>query len=148
MVGAYVSLSQGAGIASQPLMGYLSDRMGRKAVIVPSMVGLGLTLLALYVTASGILFVLTLAVTGVFLFSGLALVLAAASDMVEGEVQGTSVSLVFAASSLFAGLGPLFGGIVADAFEVRSIFLFAAIIVLTTAVFAMLTRWERVKSAT
>ena len=148
VVGAYVSLSQGAGIASQPLMGYLSDRMGRKAVIVPSMVGLGLTLLALYVTASGILFVLTLAVTGVFLFSGLALVLAAASDMVEGEVQGTSVSLVFAASSLFAGLGPLFGGIVADAFEVRSIFLFAAIIVLTTAVFAMLTRWERVKSAT
>ncbi len=148
MVGAYVSLSQGAGILSQPLMGYLSDRMGRKAIIVPSMTGLGLALVALYLTASGILFILTLAITGVFLFSGLALVLAAASDTVEGEVQGTSVSLVFAASSLFGGLGPLFGGIVADAFEVRAVFLFAATIVLTTAVFAFLTRWERVKSAT
>ena len=125
MVGAYVSISQAMGIGSQPVMGYLSDKVGRKAVIVPMLMGLGLTLLALYLTVSGVLFVVALAATGAFLFSGLALVLAAASDVVGDEVQATSVSLVFASTALFAGLGPFFGGLIADAFEVRAVFLFA-----------------------
>jgi MFS family permease len=147
VVGAYVSISQAMGIGSQPVMGYLSDKVGRKAVIVPMLMGLGLTLLALYLTVSGVLFVVALAATGAFLFSGLALVLAAASDVVGDEVQATSVSLVFASTALFAGLGPLFGGLIADAFEVRAVFLFASAVVLTTGVFALFARFGQTKRA-
>ena len=147
VVGAYVSISQAMGIGSQPVMGYLSDKVGRKAVIVPMLMGLGLTLLALYLTVLGVLFVVALAATGAFLFSGLALVLAAASDVVGDEVQATSVSLVFASTALFAGLGPLFGGLIADAFEVRAVFLFASVVVLTTGVFALFARFGQTKQA-
>ncbi|MFH1141147.1 MAG: MFS transporter, partial [Chloroflexota bacterium] len=40
-LGLYLSLAQVAGIGAQPLMGYLSDRLGRKAVLVPGLTVLG-----------------------------------------------------------------------------------------------------------
>jgi MFS family permease len=142
LLGIYIALSQAVGIASQPLMGSLSDRHGRRIVILPTLAGFGLACLLLYIIASGALFVVTLAALGAVMFPTMALMLASAADLVEDEVQATTVSLVFSSSTLFAGLAPLLGGVIADEFGVRSVFLYASAMMAATVLFAAATRWQ------
>jgi MFS family permease len=142
VLGIYIALSQAVGIASQPLMGSLSDKHGRRVVILPTLAGFGLACLLLYIIASGALFVVTLAALGAVMFPTMALMLASAADLVEDEVQATTVSLMFSSSTLFAGLAPLLGGVIADEFGVRSVFLYASAMLCATVLFAAVTRWQ------
>jgi MFS family permease len=142
VLGADISLAQVVGIGSQPVMGLLSDRLGRRAVILPTLCGLSLACLLLYVLASGVPFVITLALLGAVMFPTMALMLAAAADLVSDEVQSTTVSLMFSSSTLFAGLSPLLGGVIADEFGVRTVFLYASTIAFATVLFAAATRWQ------
>ena len=89
------------------------------------------------------LFVLALAATGAFLFSIIALILAAAADLVGEELQSTVVSLVYMALIFLSALSPLVGGLVADAFDVRQVFLYASCIALAVGLLAGATRWQR-----
>ena len=51
--GAMLSFLQIAGIGSQPVLGYLSDRVGRRLVLALGLLGLTLGTLALYVSGEG-----------------------------------------------------------------------------------------------
>jgi len=124
-VGLYVALAQGVGIAAQPVMGYLLDRVGRRVVIVPALLTLGVALLGMYAAGEGLFFLIALAVAGAFLFSTTAMLVTVACDIAGDGVQATTVSLVYSALALFAGLGPLFAGFVADEFSVRAVFLYS-----------------------
>ena len=143
VLGGYLTLVQVMGIGSQPLMGYLSDRLGRKAVIFPSLLGMGLSFLGLYLVPPGLPFILVLAVMGAFMFSIMVVLLVAASDLVAREVQGTVASLVYGAWAVFAGISPLVAGLIADAVGVRNVFLYASAIAVTTSFFALVTPWQR-----
>ena len=128
-VAVYLSLAQIVGIAAQPTMGFLSDTLGRKAVILPAMGSLGLLFLALSVADEGPQLVLTILAMGAFLYSLHPLFIAAAVDVAGGEVQSTVVSLIYGASFLGAP-SPLVAGIIADAYGVPSAFLFGGSLVL------------------
>jgi MFS transporter, FSR family, fosmidomycin resistance protein len=143
VVGAYVSLAQVMGVVSQPIMGHLSDSLGRKTVIIPSMFGLGLGLLGLYIVGAGLPFLIILGATGAVLFSVMALVLAAAADLVSEEVQATSVSMMYLVVILFTGLSPVVAGFIADEYGVRSTFLMGAGLALAAGAFGLVSRWER-----
>ena len=143
-LGLYLSLAQVAGIGTQPLMGYLSDRLGRKAILAPGLTVLGLAFLGLSLVPPGWPFALVVLVMGAFLFSLMSILLAAATDLVEGGAQGTTVSLVFGSAVAVSGLSPAVAGVFADAFGVKATFLWAGGIVLTTALLAAVTRWQRV----
>jgi len=143
VVGAYVSLAQVVGIIAQPIMGILSDNFGRKFVIIPSMIALGFGLLGLYIVGSGILFLVMLAATGAVLFSVMALILAAAGDLVTDEVQATAVSTLYLVVILFTGLSPVFAGFAADEYGVRSTFLIGSGLALAAGIFGMLVKWQK-----
>lgn len=143
VVGVYLALAQVAGIGAQPVLGYLLDYHGRRAVITPSLFVLAGALGLLYVSGDGALFIVGLLVTGAFIFSMTAMLVTAASDVAGDAVQGTSVSLVFGAAALFTGLGALASGFVADAAGTRTVFLFAACCAGASAVLAATTRWSR-----
>ena len=142
-LGIYLFLAQVAGIGSQPIMGYLSDRKGRKVVLVPGLTVLGLSILGLNLVGSGWLFVVLVIVMGAFLFSLMSILLAAATDLVPRDVQATTVSLVFGAAIIVSGLSPYIGGLLADAFGVKSTFLLASGMVLMAALIATFSRWQR-----
>ncbi len=143
VVGGYIAVAQVAGIGSQPVMGHLSDRLGRKAVLVPALAGMCVTILGVYLATSGVLFVLALAVMGAFLFSLMALMVATASDLAPPDVQSTIVSLVFGSGILLSGIVPYFAGLIADVHGVRTTFLFAASIAFVAATLALTIRGQR-----
>ena len=141
-VGLYLSLAHVGGIVSQPLLGLASDRFGRKAILAPSLGILGLAALGLYFAPQGILFGLVVLIMGIFLFPLMAILLASASDLVEGNMQATTVSLVFGAGIVVSGFMPAIAGIIADAVNVKATFLLGFGVLVVTSLLAFVTRWD------
>ena len=121
-IGMYLALAQVGGIASQPIMGFASDKFGRKLILTPSLGLLGLCFVAIGMVQSGLVLGLIVLMMGAFLFPLMAILLAAALDLVGGETQATTVSLVFGSATVVSS--------------------FAAALVLFTATLAGLTNWQ------
>ena len=132
-VAIYLSLAQLVGVGSQPLMGLVSDRFGRKVVLVPAMIGMALLFIALAFAGDGVQLVITIIAMGTVLYSLHTIFIAAAMDVAGGEVQSTVVSLIYGASFL-GTLSPIIAGIIADKFGVPSVFIFGGSVVLLGAV--------------
>lgn len=141
-IGLYLSLAQVGGILSQPIMGYISDRLGRKVVLVPSMIILGLSFLGISLASNGILFGSVIFLMGAFSFPLMALFLASAMDLVDTGTQATTVSLVFGAAIVVSAFAPALAGILADNVNTESAFLFASVIALSTALLTLTTKWQ------
>lgn len=125
-MGAFVSAAQVAGIMSQPILGHLSDRLGRKTVLAPSLLLLALGVLAVGLAPPGWPLAVSVTLMGAFQFPLMSLFLATAMDEEGEEVQATTVSLVFGIGTIFASLSPTIAGFLADAFAVRVVFFYCA----------------------
>ena len=141
-VAIYLSLAQVVGIGAQPVMGFLSDRLGRKAVLIPGTTALGLLFFALRYADPGVELVLTILAMGAFLYSLHAIFIAAAMDIAGGEVQSTVVSLIYGASFLGA-VSPILAGIIADQYGTPNAFLYGGAVVLLSALILSLLRLPR-----
>ncbi|PZC50707.1 MAG: MFS transporter, FSR family, fosmidomycin resistance protein [Chloroflexi bacterium] len=130
----YLALSQVVGIGAQPIMGSLSDRLGRKRVIVPCLIAFSAFLVALYLVQPGPLMILVIVGMGAFLYSMQALFLAAASDLGGAEMQATISSMTYAMTFIAATISPITAGFIADALQVKTVFLYGAILLLISAV--------------
>ena len=133
IVGLYASLLQLAGIFTHPLMGLLSDRFSRKAVLVPGMAAFGLLCVALVFADPGWQLTLVIIAVGAFIFTFHSIFVATAMDLTATEVHGTTVALCYSSSFIVGAIGPIVGGVLADAFGVKATFLFAGAVVVATA---------------
>ena len=144
-VAIYLSMAQVVGIVIQPAMGFLSDRLGRKPVLVPAMASLGLLFFALRYADPGAQLILTILAMGAFLYSLHTLFIAAGMDVSGGEMQSTVASLIYGAAFL-GNLSPIIAGTIADAYGTPNAFLYAGGMVLVSTV--ILVRLKLPKTAT
>ena len=131
-VALFLSVAQVAGIISLPVMGFLSDRVGRKPVLV---VGTGLVMLSalgLAVADPGYQLFLIVLVRGAFSFSLHHIFVAAALDVAPGATQSTVVSLIYGAG--FIGtFSPYVAGLISDHYGIHSAFVYGgSVLVLPT----------------
>jgi predicted MFS family arabinose efflux permease len=131
-VALMLSLAQASGIVSMPVMGYLSDRVGRKPVLVT---GTALTMLvafALALARPGAQLFLAILVRGSLSFSLHHIFVAAALDAARGVAHSTVVSLVYGAG--FVGtFSPYIAGLISDRYGIHSAFIYGgAVLVLPT----------------
>jgi FSR family fosmidomycin resistance protein-like MFS transporter len=133
VVGLYMAGAQVAGIGAQPVMGFLSDRYGRKVVLVPAMTTLSLLYFALKFADPGVQLVLTILAMGSFLYSLHTIFIAGALDVSKGEAQSTVVSLIYGAS-FFGTFSPFVAGMIVDASDITNAFIYAGAIVLLSTV--------------
>jgi len=143
----YIAASQIAGILSQPAMGFLSDRYGRKQVLVPGLLLLGIAAMAIAVASPGVLLFVVVVLMGAVQFPLMSIFLAAVSDIAGENVQGTVVSLVFGVTMVIAGVSPYIGGLLADTYGVKSVFLYSAGPSLLSAFLLVLQRWPKASRA-
>ncbi len=155
VIGLFIAAIQFVGILAQPTMGYLADRFGHKAVLVPTTMALAILMVALKFAPTGD--TLTLSILGVsialpglqfgiiglamgaFLYALHAIYIAAAMDVAEGEAQSTVVSLIYGASFLGA-FSPFIAGIIVDYTTTSNSFVYAGAMVAAGAVLLMFTR--------
>jgi MFS family permease len=113
-IGSVFSIYAGAGLLSQPLAGWLSDRVGRRGVIVPGLVITSLAISALYLDGSLPLFILS----GILLGVGGGLtrggVDALVQDSVPSTVRGTAAAVQYTSFDFWIALGSYPVGVLAD----------------------------------
>ncbi len=138
-VGFFMSGAQVTGIFAQPLMGYLSDRFGRKVVLVPCTAALGLLIIALRFAPPGAPLILTVLAMGAFLYSLHTIYIAGAMDVARGRAQSTVVSLIYGASFLGA-FSPWVAGRIVDLTQTSNAFIFGGAMVIIGVIVLSLTR--------
>ena len=112
--GFHVALLAAGGIFAGPLFGALSDRIGRRAIIVFLMVVAVVLSVATPLAGGGIYLTLSVALFGVFHSSVNSLTQAAAIDEVEGRgLDATFMGLMWGSNAFFgAGAAVAVGGLV------------------------------------
>jgi FSR family fosmidomycin resistance protein-like MFS transporter len=141
-VAIMLSAAQVAGIVSQPVMGYLSDRIGRKPVMVT---GTGLVMLsafALRFARPGVELFMSVMVRGALSFSLHHIFIAAALDTSLGATQSTVVSLIYG-SGFLGTISPYVAGLFADEYGIRSAFVYGGVILVVPTVMLAFARLNR-----
>ena len=138
-IGLFMSGAQVTGIVAQPLMGYLSDRFGRKIVLVPCTLAMGLLIISLRFAEPGLQLVIVVLVMGAFLYSLHTIFIAGAMDVAQGQAQSTVVSLIYGAS-FFGAFSPWVAGWVADQRGNSASFIFGGVLVILGGLILWATR--------
>ena len=125
-LGLHFALLVGVGIVSTPAMGYLSDRFGRKVVLVPGMLGLAVLTALLLPFGEGIGLIVVIALLGVFLFSDQPILTAGALDTIGKDVVASTLGVFSFSRFALAAASPLIAGYLFDSSGIESTFLYIA----------------------
>mgnify|MGYP002527793603 FL=1 len=133
--GIHIGLLIAIGLIAKPMMGYLSDRVGRKQVLVPGLIWSCAISLLLAGFSEGISLTVLIALLGLFLYPDQPILTAATLEIVGREVATTALGIVAFFSFLMAAVSPLiaaplYGALGLDAalYYVAALFAAAAII--------------------
>jgi sugar phosphate permease len=114
-VSFYLTALFSLGIISPLIGGSLSDRIGRRPVLLFGLFVSGVLVLALPMLAPGPLLLAFLAATGLFLYALRSVIIAHALDVSAAAGAASTVGLIFGVQGVVAGLAPAVLGALADA---------------------------------
>jgi len=132
-LGLYISLLYLLGIVSQPIMGIVSDKFGRKIVLIPSFLIMGLTTLLISLTQNDILLAIIIGILGAFFYPILNLNQTAIMDVAGTNIQASSMGITSLISWPSVVISPIIAGLLVDKFNIEIAFIYAGIIALSAA---------------
>ena len=106
----HLGLLMAVGIVSTPVVGYLSDRFGRKMVLIPGLLLLAALSFLLSGAGVGIMLVIIIALMGTFLFGDQPILTALALDVAGGRVPTTVLGILSFERFLLSAASPLIAG--------------------------------------
>ena len=136
-VGAGLFALQAAGFAASPIAGHLSDRMGRRRIMLTSMLMTAVVLVFMAVAGRSTAFVVFIAVLGFFLYAIRPVMQAWILESTPKNMGGTSIGILFGAQALGASIAPLIAGIIADRYGLGSTFWFLAATIVVANLFIL-----------
>ena len=133
-LGLHIALLVGVGVVAAPVVGYISDRAGRKLVLIPGMLALSALTALLVPFGEGAGLIIILALLGVFFFSDQPILTAAALDIVGDKVAASTLGVFSFSRFVLAAASPLIAGELFDEVGIESTFFFVASIYLLATV--------------
>ena len=125
-VGLCMFAMQAAGFAAAPISGHLSDKMGRRRIIMVSMGMTALVLVFMAFAGRSTAFVFFIAILGFFLYAIRPVLQAWLLESTPKNMGGTSIGILFAVQAAGSAISPLIGGYLADKYGLMSTFYFLA----------------------
>jgi len=135
--GLMVALLTLPSLASGLIVGTISDRTGRKASMTVCLWISASMMALLGIFQQGYLFMGSLVVLGLFLFSVRPVIFAYAMELTSKDVGATTVGFIFGLNTTFAALAPLIAGILADKVGAISTFFLGSALVLVSALLTL-----------
>jgi MFS family permease len=126
LVGACLTVLQAAGFIASPIAGHLSDKMGRKRIVISSALLTGVMIVAMALAGKSLLFVVFIALVGFFLYAMRPVMQAWAVESTPKHLAGSGVGLQFGITAVGASISPALFGIIADAYDIHTAFFFLA----------------------
>ena len=126
ILGVYLALLYAMGMISQPVMGIMSDRIGRKVVLVPSLAAMGLLYVAIVFAQGGIQIGIVIGALGLFFYAILNVFHSAILDVTAEGVQASTFGVIILFGFPFTLGSPIFAGYLVTEFGIKSTFLYAA----------------------
>ena len=108
--GFHIGMLIAVGLVAKPLAGLVSDKLGRKQVLVPGLVWSCVFALMIILFDSGVGLTIAIGLLGLFLYPDQPILTAAYFDMVGREVATTGLGVVSFSSFLMAAASPLIAG--------------------------------------
>jgi len=130
VVGVCMTVIQVAGFVAGPVGGYLSDKMGRRRVVMSSMVLSGVMVIGMVLAGKSPLFVVFIALIGFFLYGMRSVLQAWAVEVTPRKLAGAGVGVQFGVTSMGSAISPVLFGVVADATSLYTGFYLLAGIIL------------------
>lgn len=125
-LGLHIALLVGVGVVAAPAIGYISDRTGRKLVLVPGMLTLCALTALLVPFGDGIGLIVILALLGIFFFSDQPILTAAALDIVGDRVAASTLGVFSFSRFVLAAASPLIAGKLYDEVGIEATFFYIA----------------------
>ncbi len=125
-VGVAMTLLQITGFIASPIGGHVSDKIGRKKVVVASMAGTAFVILGIVFAGKSPLFILLVALLGFFLYATRAVLQAWTLEETPPHLAATGIGFVFSVQGLGSAFAPFMFGYIADHYSLYTAFYFLA----------------------
>jgi len=142
-VGAGMFALQAAGFAASPIAGHLSDRMGRRHIMISSMLMTAVVLVFMAFAGKSQAFIFLIAVLGFFLYAIRPVMQAWILETTPKNMGGTSIGILFGAQALGASVAPLIAGMIADRHGLIATFWFLAATIVIANLFILAMPGDR-----
>jgi FSR family fosmidomycin resistance protein-like MFS transporter len=145
-IGYHIALLTLFGIVSAPILGWMSDKIGRRPVISVGLGAMSILIASLILFGEGVPFALILALLGVFLYSINPVMLATAIDAVPRGTEASVTALMFTGSAIFGAISPIIAGRLRELYGMDGIFLYTSVIVGLVTLASLLVPMRRASS--
>ena len=143
IVGFHVALITMAGIVSTPIMGNLSDKIGRRPVISFAMSAMTVLIFLFLQFSSGLSMTVLIAVLGLFFFSVMPIINAAAMDMIDKGSEGSGTALMFSGGAVVGSLTPIAAGYINQSNGFQGVIIFSGVIAAVGAILSLILPMAR-----
>lgn len=130
VLGLFIALLHAMGTISQPVLGFLSDRFGRKAVLFPSFVVQGVLFILLGLVPAGFPLGVVIAANGLFFYTLMNVTYAAVMDVAGSKIQASSYGLASLVTEIVVVPTPIAAGFFIGRYGIKAAFLLAGTFVL------------------
>jgi len=124
-LGFFVALLHAMGTISQPVLGVLSDRFGRKVVLFPSFILQGALFMLLGVVPAGLALSIVIAANGLFFYTLMNITYAAVLDVAGANIQASSYGLASLVTEIVVVPTPIAAGYFIGLYGMKAAFLLA-----------------------
>lgn len=132
------------GVIVSPIAGTLSDRIGRRPVVMAGLTATTVLIVLLPLIPSATAFIIAISVLGFVLYAVRPVIHSWMMDLAPPEVRASATSLLFGTQAALSVLMPLIGGWVADNYGLKEVFyVIAGIMLIANVTVVLLPRPER-----
>jgi FSR family fosmidomycin resistance protein-like MFS transporter len=129
-LGFYLMLLYLMGMVSQPIMGVVSDKFGRKVVLLPAYAVLGLLYFLVPVTGNSFELGLVVGAMGMFFYGTSNIATAAVMDLSSSAIQGSTMSVQSVFRHIFTLPSPIIAGVLVTWKGIDAAFIYAGVLLL------------------
>jgi MFS family permease len=136
-MGLALMLLQVGGIVASPIAGVLSDRIGRRPIVLAGMSSTTVLVLALTLISDATVFVVAISILGFCMYAMRPVIHSWLMDRTPPSLAATMTSAMFGTQSTLTAITPAIGGMIADRYGLSAVFYFLGACILVANALAL-----------